>query len=257
MREHSRTGPDYELKLARERDAQSSIGRERRQSFGNAGPPINNVTFPQAAPSTTYPSHPGVAAGYPSSPYHGYVAGYASSGGHSRGVSVGTHEITKQMHDLELNKAERERKVSFGHPRRYSTKESPYERPRTISGNFSDRSNPYSSPSGTNTYINPKSHYSSSSPNVRPGEFPPYGKAGSTGYPASNPSSSPDIGLSTTPFGHVAGGYPPGHVVYDPNQHRSRGPSRPASRVASRAPSPNFGWIIFHSDKNRSLTHVI
>jgi hypothetical protein len=231
MREHSRTGPDYELKLARERDAQSS---KRRQSFGNAGPPVSSVTFPQAAPSGTYPSHPSVA-GYPTSPYHGYVPGYASSGGHGRGVSVGTHEISKQMHDLELNKAE----VSFGHARRYSTKESPYERPRTISGNFSDRSNPYSSSSGTNTYINPKNHYSSSSPNVRPGEFSPYGKAGSTGYPASNPSSSPDIGRSTTPFGHVAGGYPPGHVMYDPNQQRSRGPSRPASRAASRAPSPN------------------
>lgn len=213
----------------------SSIGKERRQSFvGNAGAP---VIFPQAAPSTTYPTHPSVASQYPFA-YHGYASsgshassgGHANSGGHGRSVSVGTHDITKHMHDLDINKGERERKVSFGRPHHYSTKESPYERPRTISGNFSDRSGS----------VNPKSHYSSSSPNVRPGEFPStYGKAGSTGYPVSN-TSSPDIGRSTTPFGHLPGGYPPNNVLYDPNQHK-RIPSRPISRAASRAPSPNHG----------------
>jgi len=231
---HTRNNSDYELQLARERDSQRSNKRERRKSFiGAAGPPAS-VPFPQ----------PTVPQGHPqASPYHGYgnpIAGYAGSGGHGRSASVaGVYDISKQMSDLEL-KGERERKVSIGHSRTYSVNQSPYERARTISGGFN--ANPYPvPPSAYSPYSQPKSLYSSTSPNTRASEFPQtYGTASSTGYPASNLSRSP--GHGTTTFGQPHGGYPPGHVLYDPpNQSRSRVPSRPASRAVSRGPSPNPG----------------
>lgn len=227
---HTRNNSDYELQLARERD--SSNKRERRKSFiGAAGPPAS-VPFPQ----------PVVPPGYPqASPYHGYgnpIPGYASSGGHSRSASVaGVYDISKQMNDLEL-KGERERKVSIGQSsRKYSANQSPYERARTVSGGFT--TNPYPPPPNAySPYNQPKSVYPSTSPNIRTSEFPQtYGTASSTGYPTSR---SP--GHATTTFGQPHGGYPPGHVLYEPpNQSRSRASSRPASRAASRGPSPNPG----------------
>lgn len=244
---HSRNNSEYELQHARERDPQST--KERRKSLiGATAPPI---AFPQPA-TMIYPNHTGTATGYPPSPYgHGYGnvgAGYAGSGGHSRSASVGTYDVAKHMKDMDLNRGERERKVSIGGTRVYGAKDaSPYERTRTISGNLSDRPNPYPSPPGiyssaSGAYGNPIGQYPS--PNIRPRDFA-YGTAGSTGYPPASLSSSPGHSAFGSP---LAGGYPPGHVLYDPlatNQPRSRAPSRPASRpasrAASRAPSPNPG----------------
>jgi len=230
---HSRDHSDYELQLARERDAQSTT-RDRPKSLIG---PTGGIAFPQTG-TTTYNN---TSTGYPPSPFgHGYgsLSAYGSSG-HSRSASSGTF-------DVKHVKGERERKVSIGGTHVYGSRDaSPYERPRTISGSLSDRSNQYPPHSntytpGSGTYGSSKSQYSS--PNVRPSDFA-YGIAGSTGYPASNLSSSPSLSGYGPP-----GGYPPSHILYDPNttnQPRTRAPSRAASRAASRAvsraPSPNPG----------------
>ena len=271
MREQGppRNDSDYELRMARERDAQSSVGRERRKSFvGGAGPPAS-VAFPTGpATNTGYPTHPTVSTGYPTStsysnygspnvPQYGAPIYPVGATGHSRNPSSGGYDIARQMGDMDL-KGERERKVSGrGHARKHSTNEAAYERTRTTSGTYPDRdrASAYASPPGyasSGGYGNHKganpypSHYSSASPNIRPSEIP-YGTAGSTGYPGSgsNYTSSPsrhptDISRSTTPFGQSSGGYPPGHVLHD--AAANPGPrSRAASRAGSRAPSPNPG----------------
>jgi hypothetical protein len=87
------------------------------------------------------------STGYPSSPYgQGFgnlSAGYAGSGGHSRAASIGTFDVAKHM---DPTKGERERKVSIGGTRVYGSDDGvSYERPRTISGSLSDRSNQYPS----------------------------------------------------------------------------------------------------------------
>ncbi|KAF9534950.1 hypothetical protein CPB83DRAFT_901872 [Crepidotus variabilis] len=240
---HGRNDADYEIQMARERDTlPSGSGRERRKSFVGGASPRASVVFPGGSEYPTHPSHSGTAqTGYPSSPYQGHshpAGGYAASGGHNRHASA-AQDLARQMDEMEINN-KRERKVSFGgHVRKPSAKGSPYERARTISGNHGDPSNPYPSPPSTYTpYTYPKH---AASPNIRPSDIPQgYGTAGSTGYPSSKYSPVPDVPRSSSPFGPPPGGYPPGHILYD-GQSRSRGPSRPVSRSASRAPSPNPG----------------
>jgi len=228
---HSRNHSDYELQQARERDAQSTTRERPKSLIGSTG----GIAFPQTGTAT----YNNTSTGYPPSPYgHGYgnmSAGYGSSG-HSRSASSGTFDVPKHV------KGERERKVSIGRTHVYGSKDaSPYESPRTISGSLSDRSNQYPPHSNTyaasGTYGGSKSQYSSPQ-NVRPPDFA-YGMSGSTGYPASNLSSSPSLSAYGPPAG-----YPPGHILYEhnaTNQPRTRAPSRAASRTVSRAPSPNPG----------------
>jgi hypothetical protein len=83
---------------------------------------------------------------------------------------------------------------------------------------------------------------------MHPSEIP-FGTASSSGYPTAysssaygtSPSRKPgEVGHSTTPFGgpvpHI---YPRGHILE--GQPISNGSSRPPSRPASRAASPNPG----------------
>ncbi|KIM45863.1 hypothetical protein M413DRAFT_295866 [Hebeloma cylindrosporum] len=279
-RDDGRHDPDYELRLARERDAQSTASRDRRKSFnsGTAAPP-SSLFFPSHATGATgYPSQSGgpQVTGYPSNPYFNGTTldpppSYATGPPvHSRTPSSGSyHDITRQFNDMNLNRSkdypERDRKTSGpSRSSKYNVGEGASERQRTVSGNYADRGNPYppgpgpylpyhnSNPqlSGVNPY--PTSQYRDPSPNMHPSEIP-FGTAGSSGYPTAYSSSSygtspsrkpAEIGRSssTTPFGgpvpHV---YPRGHILE--GQPIPTGSSRPPSRPASRAPSPNPGMF--------------
>ena len=250
LRDQKGNDSEYELNLARERDAQSTVNRERRKSFneGGTGSIPGSVSFPPMAGNTGYPIHPNAATGYPS-PYSSYsnlaTAGtpvppdpYGSGNiGHSRKQSGAYADITRQLNDLDIdgNKeymTEHDRKaISGSHTRKYSTNDPTYgaERPRTVSGNYVDRSNPYPTaayapasgpysnpknvPAGPNT-TNPYPNYYASSPNVHPSR------------------DQADITRSTTPFGApLPQVYPRGHVlegqpvVVNNNNPRSRAPS--------------------------------
>ena len=267
-KEAKRNDSEYELNLARERDAQSTVNRERRKSFsaGGTGPIPGSHSFPPTTGNTGYPIHPNVATGYPS-PYSSY-SNLATSGtpvppdpygsgniGHSRKQSGAYADITRQFNDLDIdgNKeytTEPDRKASTGsHSRKYSTNDPTYapERPRTVSGNYVDRANPYPAFSyapASGPYSNPKNvpagpgianPYSNYSPNMRPSDVS-HGSTnlGYQGYPSRDQSDG--IGRSTTPFGAPPPQvYPRGHVLEGQpivvNNNNSR----------SRAPSPNPG----------------
>jgi hypothetical protein len=272
FRDQEGNDPEYELHMARERDAQSTVNRERRKSFnaGGTGSNPGSHSFPLMTGSTGYPSHPNVATGYPPSPYSGYsTAGtpvpsgpYGSGGniGHSRKQSGAYTDITRQLNELDIDSnkeytTEQDRKASSGsRTRKYSTNDPTYgaERPRTVSGNYVDRANPYATSTYTpasGPYSNPKNvpagpvianpypNYYTSSPNMRPSDISHgstnLGYQGST-YPSRDQAEL--IARSTTPFGaplsHV---YPRGHVLEGQpvvvNNNNSR----------SRAPSPNPG----------------
>ena len=254
---------DYELNLARERDAQSTVNRERRKSFnaGGTGPIPGSHSFPPTTGNTGYPIHPNAPTGYPS-PYSSYsniaAAGtpalpepYGSGNiGHSRKQSGAYADITRQFNDLDIdgNKeytTEHDRKANT---RKYSTNDPTYgsERPRTVSGNYVDRANPYPSftyAPASGPYSNPKNlpagpgvanSYPNYSPNMRPSDIS-HGSAnlGYQGYPSRDQADL--IGRSTTPFGAPPPQiYPRGHVLEGQpvvNSNSSR----------SRAPSPNPG----------------
>ncbi|CAA7260238.1 unnamed protein product [Cyclocybe aegerita] len=257
-----RNDSEYELRLARERDAHSAVGRDRRKSF-NAGATeqrSGSVAFPPGAQSTGYPPHPSVGTGYPPSPYSGYeppvvAPGYASSASssHHRNANNGNYpDLTRQFNDLDMDhrgKTERERKASGGlaRPRKYSTSDGPYERHRTISGNYAGHTTsftPPSIPSTSSKYAPPapsNAYFTAPSPNMRPSDVS-YGTAGSSAYPSTSPGRYPtDVGRSTTPFGAPPGAYPPGHVLYEGKANSGTASrSRPPSRAGpSRAPSPN------------------
>ncbi|TFK43239.1 hypothetical protein BDQ12DRAFT_642691 [Crucibulum laeve] len=263
--------------MARERDAQSVIGR--RKSFNAGAIPPGGVAFPSSG--TAGSGYSAVSSnGYPSSPYQSYIepagaTGYGAApqagpygGGRERKPSSGAsyNDISRQFGDMGLGRdgeyggGERERKTSgLGRPRKYSNyggSDAPSERARAISGNFGtgDRPAPYGGTGGyvpaAGGYGGGKGHpypvagsaYSNPSPNVRPSEIP-YGAANSTGYPGSSFSSSPahgaadPIARSTTPYG--AGPVAP--QVY-PRGHVMEGqPIVPRSRAAS----PNPGAIPF------------
>jgi hypothetical protein len=266
-RDDGRNDPEYELRLARERDVQSTANRERRKSFntGTAGPP-GSVFFPPTGGSG-YPTQSGgpQVTGYPSNPYFNatnppYATGPSA---HSRTPSSGSYnDITRQFNDLNLNRSkdypERDRKTSGpSRPSKYNIGEATFERKRTVSGNYADHGNPFpgayspygnSNPqtSGVNPY--PSSQYRDPSPNMHPSEIP-YGSASSSGYPAysssaygASPSRKPaEVGHSTAPFGgHI---YPRGHVLE--GQPIPNGSPRPPSRPPSRATSPNPGKFAY------------
>lgn len=245
--------------MARERDAQSTVNRERRKSSnaGGAGPIPGSFSFPTTG-NTGYPPHPN---GYP---YSGYtpagapVSAYGSgNAGQNPKQSGGYTDITRQFNDLDINSnTQRDRKASGGgHTRKYSTNDPTYgtERPRTISGNYVDRTNPYPTAAGSYTpapgpYSNPKNvpvgpdianpypNYYPSSPNMRHSDV---SQTASSGYPGPTYPSRDQaelIARSTTPFGAPPSQvYPRGHILEGQpivvNNNNSR----------SRAPSPNPG----------------
>jgi hypothetical protein len=266
-REDGRNDTDYDLRLARERDAQLAANRDRRKSFntGTAGPP-SSMSFTGV---TGYPRQSGGshATVYPSIPYsnaaslnpHGSYATGPSI--HHRTPSSGTyHDITRQMDDLNLSRSkdhsERDRKTSSS-GRSSRPGEATFEPQHIVSGNYVDRANPYPPPtgayppysnsnpqaSGVNPY--PSLRYRDPSPNMHPSEIP----FASSGYPGSAPSSSAygasparnpaEIGHYAAPFGGSVPVYPRGHVLEGQSIHNS--PSRPPSRPPSRAASPNTG----------------
>ena len=260
---------EYELNLARERDAQSSVNRERRKSFnaGGTGPIPGSNSFTSTTGNTGYPVHPNAASGYPS-PYSSYsnlaTAGtpvppdpYGSGNiGHSRKQSGAYADITRQFNDLDIdgNKeytTEHDRKASTGsRTRKYSTSDPTYgaERPRTASGNYVDRANPYPAfayAPASGPYSNPKNvpagpgianPYPNYSPNMHPSDIS-HGSTnlGYQGYPSRDQADPIQVGRSTTPFGAPPPQvYPRGHVLEGQpvvNNNNSR----------SRAPSPNPG----------------
>ncbi|KDR83429.1 hypothetical protein GALMADRAFT_235562 [Galerina marginata CBS 339.88] len=265
-----RNDSEYELRLARERDAQSTANRDRRKSFNSGNPvPTGSVAFPVAGGSSGYPTHP--TTGYPSSPYSNYAALNPPAGpaysmgpsGHSKKSSGSYPDIARQFKDIDLSHSndhgERDRKLSNNGPRKYSTSDNTYERTRTYSGNYADRPNlypsppgsyapsgPYSNPKNQATYANPypASHYTTASPNMRASDISSFGTANSTGYPGSSYTSSPSrnaadlITRSTTPFGVPPPQfYPRGHVL----EGQPIVNNNPRSRAPSRAASPNPG----------------
>ena len=259
--------------MARERDAQSTLNRERRKSFnaGGTGPILGSYSFPTSG-NTGYPTHPNVPTGYPS-PYSGYSnhttgtvtpSPYGSGNiGHVRKQSGTYPDIARQFNDLDIdgNKeytTEHDRKAGGGHTRRYSANDPTYgaERPRTVSGNYIDRANsyptaaagsytpasgPYSNPKNNPAgpgIANPYTNYYASSPNMRPSDISH--ASANPGYPGSTYPSSRDqaelIARSTTPFGAPPPQvYPRGHVLEGQPVVVNNNNSR------SRAPSPNPG----------------
>ena len=217
--------PDYELRIAREKDAQSTVHRERRKSFNSGSLQSGSVAFPVAGGTSTYPAgytgYPSAAPGYPSSPYSPY-SNYAPPDqsthpagpqSHSRSASGAYPDITRQMKDMDLASkeyAERGRNISgdYVRARKYSTNDRMHERTRTTSGTYTDRPNtyppttetypnpgPYANPVQTSTRVNPypPSQYPSVSPNLRGTDMPSsFIGANSTGYPGPSyaPSSS-------------------------------------------------------------------
>lgn len=216
--------------MARERDAHSSIARERRKSF-NAGT-APGVAFPTGA--SPYGGAPG-ASGYPNSPYQPYVTPggvQAAPGGtgYPRNTSGAYNDLNRQFGELGLRegeKAERERKTSFNdgglvRPRKYSMNEGAGERIRTVSGNFGERPMAYggggaygTTPSATGGYSANRPYGTGASPNMRPVDLA-YAPTAASGYPGSNFTASPNraprpldpISRSTTPFGAGSGGRP-------------------------------------------------
>ena len=266
FRDQGGNDSEYELQMARERDAQSTMNRERRKSFnaGGTGPIPGSHSFPPTTGNTGYPIHPNGATGYPYSAYSNIATAgtpvptgpYGSGNiGRSRKQSGAFADITRQLNDLDIdgNKEyaiEHDRKVSSGsHTRKYSTNDPTYgaERPRTVSGNYVDRSNPYPTAAYTpasGPYSNPKNvpagpgianpypNYYASSPNMRPSDI----SHGSTnqGYQGSMYPSRDQaelIARSATPFGAQV--YPRGHVL--------EGQPVVNNNSRSRAPSPNPG----------------
>jgi hypothetical protein len=257
--ELNRNDSEYELYTARERDAQSTVNRERRKSFsaGGPGPIPGTYSFPTTG-NAGYPSHPNVT-GYPP-PNPGYsttVPPNPYGSGNTtriRKQSGAYTDITRQFNDLDIdgNKeymTEHDRTAGGGHTRRYSTNNSIYgvERPRTVSGSYGDRANPYPTAAGGYTpasgpYSNPKNvpagpgianpypNYYASSRDNRPSDIS-HGSANS-GYPGGYPSRDQAelIARSTTPFGVPPPQvYPRGHVLE----------GQPVNNSRSRAPSPN------------------
>lgn len=267
---NGRKDPDYELRMARERDAQSSTNRDRRKSF-NTGPQNGpDIAFPSISGSGGYPVHPSQMNGYGTSPYSDYAGLHTAPGvpiypsgmdgrSHSRNPSASGSaygDLANQFNDLDIDRQkdyERDRKSSNPkRTRKYSTNDDTYERARTISGNYVDR-NAYPSAAGAyqsapgpfSNHQNPShpgpyptNSYIASSPNMHAGEIP-YG-AGASGYPMSNNSASAYTGSpamrSTTPFG-TSQYYPRGHVLE--GQPIPNVGSKPRSRAPSRAASPN------------------
>lgn len=267
----SQKDSDYALRIARERDAQSTGSRDRRKSFNNGsqGAP---VTFPSMN-GGTYPTHPSQVSGYPSNPYVGTYASPpgptypAAVNGHSRNRSssgAGYSDLANQFSNLGMDhQKDYERDGTISSTKRshkYSDSES-FERARTVSGNYTDR-NAYQAipsavyPAAPEPFANPQNHYPSSpyiipSPNMHAGEVP-YGSAGVSGYPTSSSSTyntspaihSASIGCSTTPFGDPTPQvYPRGHILEGQSvtsnagsTARSHGPSRAAS------PNPCMWW---------------
>jgi hypothetical protein len=267
-KEAKRNDSEYELNLARERDAQSTANRERRKSFsaGGTGTITGSHSFPPTTGNSGYPIHPNAATGYPS-PYSSY-SNLATAGtpvppdpynsgniGHSRKQSGAYTDITRQFNDLDIDGSkeyttEHDRKASTGsHSRKYSTNDPTYgaERPRTVSGNYVDRANPYPEfayAPASGPYSNPKNvpagpgipnSYPNYSPNTRASDI----SRGSTnlgyqGYPSRDQADF--IGRSTTPFGAPPPQvYPRGHVLEGQPIAVNNNSSR------SRAPSPNPG----------------
>lgn len=285
LREH-RNDSEYELHMARERDAQSVVNRESRKSFNmGTGPIPGPLAFP-ATGNTGYPSHSNVSTGYPGypnvAPMGTPVPAYGSGNtGHNRKQSGAYTDITRQFNDLDIdgNKeytTEHDRKAGGGgHPRKYSTNDPTYgaERPRTISGNHVERANTYPPPAGGYTpasgpYSNPKNvpagpgianpypSYYASSPSMRPSDNS-YGSGG-PGYPGPMyPSPSRDqaelIARSTTPFGAPPPQvYPRGHVLegqpmgVNNNNPRSRAPSPNPVPMPQGNASPNMSGKSLH-----------
>lgn len=271
-RDDGRNDPDYELRWARERDAQSTASRDRRKSFntGTTGPP-GSMFYSSPTGATGYSNPPGgpQVPGYPSNPYFNDtnpnpLPSYATGPSiHGRTPSSGSyHDITRQFNDLNLNRSkdhpERDRKTSGpSRSAKYNIGEPTFERQRTVSGNYADRGNPYPPPpgaygssnpqtSGVNPY--PSSQYRDPSPNMHPSEIP-FGTASPSGYPTAysssaygtSPSRKPaEVGHSTTPFGGpVSQFYPRGHILE--GQPIPNGSSKTPSRPISRAASPNPG----------------
>uniref|UniRef100_A0A8H7XW60 Uncharacterized protein n=1 Tax=Psilocybe cubensis TaxID=181762 RepID=A0A8H7XW60_PSICU len=291
-----RNSYDYD-RVSRELDPYGSKGRERSRSFsaGGATAPAS-IPFPGQGPTSGYPTHPSVAAnGYPTNPYGSYgtpigpppppviPSGYPTPySTHTRSRSGSFVDLTRQMKDMELDRNKeyseaRSRKSSAAsrrdrdRDREYNTSESTYERARTISGGYPDRSNPNSYPPVSGVYpasVQPYgvpqtqgkyppdpysqgSRYAVPSPNMRPLDISSsYGAVNSGGYAGSDYSIAPsrtsgDGALrSTTPFGNPSTQvYPRGHILEGQPiingvapLPRSRAPSRAAS---SRAPSPS------------------
>ncbi|KAF8204871.1 hypothetical protein BJ912DRAFT_1052189 [Pholiota molesta] len=232
---NSRKDPDYDLRMARERDAQSTTNRDRRKSFNTGAQNGPDIAFPSTSGSGGYPVHPSQMNGYGTSPYSDYAGLHAAPGvpiypsgmdgrSHSRNPSANGSaygDLANQFNDLDIDRQkdyERDRKSS--NPKRtgkYSTNDDTYERARTISGNYVDR-NAYPSAAGayqsapgpfsnhqipshpgpypTNSYIAP-------SPNMHAGEIP-YG-AGASGYPMSNNSASAYTGHLQRAQQHLLG----------------------------------------------------
>lgn len=243
--------------MARELDAQSNVNREPRKSFNAGGTGPVPVSFPTSG-NTGYPTHPNAATGYPPSTYSTGYSNLAPVGAQSAAYGSGNTEhhrkqsgaytdITRQFNDLGIdgNKeytTEHERKASGGHTRKYSSNDPTYgaERPRTISGNYVDRANSYTTAAGgymptSGPYSNPKNapNYYASSPNVRSSDIS-HGSA-SSGYSGPMYPQAEIVARSTTPFGasHPQV-YPRGHVLEGQ-------PVVNNNKPRSRAPSPNPG----------------
>ncbi|KAJ7179409.1 hypothetical protein C8R46DRAFT_1073674 [Mycena filopes] len=216
---------DSELRKARERDAQAMASRERRKSFNQGG----GVAFPTSgATNGGYPSmmgaggYPAANPAYPATPYTvGYNGVPAAVGYEQRDRKYsGNVGLADQFGDLNLDRGERERKVSgMSRPGRYQAEA---DRARKVSGNFGERA-PYqtagSYPSapypagipGGNPYPSP---YPNASPNMRPGESP-QAPFTSTAYTNPNyPAAGAQMPRPTTPYGGPgAQVYPPGHIM--------------------------------------------
>ncbi|KAF8901649.1 hypothetical protein CPB84DRAFT_1846651 [Gymnopilus junonius] len=281
----ARNDPEYELRLARERDAQSSVHRDHRKSVSSGSPlPPGSVAFPVAGGTSTYPtSYPGLpnsTARYPVTPYSNHALPSQSAyptglPGQNINASGAYPDIGRQFRDMDLGSkehAERDRKISgdFSSTRKYSAGDKTYERTRTTSGDYASRPNPYPSPPETympgpyksgraNPY--PASHYSSASPNMHGSDVSSFGTANSTGYPGPTYTSSSasvhnpmeHIMRSTTPFGGPSTqSYPSrshnveGLSMVDNNGSRSRPPSRAGS------PNPAFSKVNSSSKVNAS-----
>ncbi|KAF9471836.1 hypothetical protein BDN70DRAFT_938634 [Pholiota conissans] len=295
METNGRNDPEYELKMARERDAQSTVNRDRRKSFntGTQGGPA--VTFPSMNGGVPYPIHPTQIPAYGTSPYSDYSNLHTSPGSsaypsamdsrsrsHSRNPSAnaGYGDLTKQFKDFDIdrqNDYERDRKSSNPkRTRKYSTNEETYERARTISGNYVDRdafptapgpystapgpyANPQHQPQAYPTY--PTNSYITPSPNTRAGDIS-YG-ATPSGYPMANNSTSAysppsNAARSTTPFGNPPPlqYYPRGHIL-EGQPIISSSTSNPRSRASSRAASPNSSRYSANSKSPHIPTGII
>ncbi|KAF4619742.1 hypothetical protein D9613_005383 [Agrocybe pediades] len=265
--------PEYELLLARERDAKATAERNRRPSF-NAGSLASSAPMAFPAPGVTksdYSAHP---APYPPQPYPSYgminppaAPSYPPGAfGHTRSAGGSVHDISRQFKDMDLERTREQveragKPASAMHGRSYSASTGsaePYGRPRAVSGNFGERPIPYPSPPNSYTpstgYTNPvppnyappypTSSYIAPSPNMRPQDTS-FGIANATGYPTANASYAGSsarpmnemMQRSTTPHGPPpAQSYSHSYGGEAPQPNFS---NKPRSRAPSRAPSPN------------------